>query len=268
MRNDMQHWRWLARSAALVSGLLLLLAWQLPRPCAAADEEANAKKPAASASRSKATRPSVDDALLEDLDNELLEGVGNLKSRGEKKPAESQPPDKESPQQSEEGEDVGMPSAEDDPLGYISQEMRTVEKLIPHRNKQAHAQQLQQRIMEDLAKLIEQAERQRAAQQSSQKRNKQQAKAREKVQQPRSAAGEADSRSNKPAADSTNRLGRAEDVRPDPELIKGLLKQAWGHLPDRAREQMRQDPPERFLPQYELLIERYYRRLAEEQPGK
>jgi len=39
-------------------------------------------------------------------------------------------------------------------------------------------------------------------------------------------------------------------------------------LPARAREQMLQTSPERFVPQYELMIERYYQRLAEEPTGK
>jgi hypothetical protein len=46
------------------------------------------------------------------------------------------------------------------------------------------------------------------------------------------------------------------------------MKDTWGHLPARAREQMLQNPPERFLPQYELMIERYYKRLAEQQTGR
>jgi len=51
-------------------------------------------------------------------------------------------------------------------------------------------------------------------------------------------------------------------------LVKSLLKDSWGHLPAHAREQMLQNSPEQFLPQYELMIERYYRRLAEEQKSK
>ena len=63
-------------------------------------------------------------------------------------------------------------------------------------------------------------------------------------------------------------MGKAEDARPDPELVKGMMKDTWGHLPAQAREEMLQNSPERFLPQYELLIERYYKRLAEEQTSK
>jgi hypothetical protein len=44
-----------------------------------------------------------------------------------------------------------------------------------------------------------------------------------------------------------------------------LVKRLWGHLPERAREQMLQSYSGEFLPQYELELEKYYRRLAEEQ---
>ena len=43
------------------------------------------------------------------------------------------------------------------------------------------------------------------------------------------------------------------------------MKDVWGQLPAREREQMLQSPPEQFLPKYELLLEKYYKRLAEEQ---
>ena len=47
-----------------------------------------------------------------------------------------------------------------------------------------------------------------------------------------------------------------------------MMKDSWGHLPPRVREQMLQNTPEQFLPQYELMIEKYYQRLAEERPTK
>ena len=43
------------------------------------------------------------------------------------------------------------------------------------------------------------------------------------------------------------------------------MKDVWGQLPAREREQMLQSPPEQFLPKYELLLEKYYKRLADEQ---
>jgi hypothetical protein len=118
--------------------------------------------------------------------------------------------------------------------------------------------------------LIEQAQQQQqAAQKSSQKDNKQQSSKRQTVKQSKpNSAGSPGKDSNKPARDSTDRMGKAEEARPDPELVKGMMKDTWGHLPQRAREEMLQNSPERFLPQYELLIERYYKRLAEEQTAK
>jgi hypothetical protein len=47
-----------------------------------------------------------------------------------------------------------------------------------------------------------------------------------------------------------------------------LLKKLWGHLPLRSREQMLQSFSPEFLPMYELELEKYYRRLAEEQDAK
>ena len=42
------------------------------------------------------------------------------------------------------------------------------------------------------------------------------------------------------------------------------MKELWGALPERARQQMQQLPVEDFPPKYERLIEEYFRRLAEE----
>jgi len=212
---------------------------------------------------------SVDDALLEDLDNELLDGVGELPKGKKPQPAADKTPKPEAaPQETDATDAQDGPDPNKDPLGYISQEMRDAEQLIPERQKQTHAQALQQRIVENLTKLIEQAEQQQAQQQQSSQQNKeeQQTAKRQSVKQPQQQAGKSNSGkdSQSPAQDSSNRVGTAEQVRPDPELLRGLMKDAWGHLPEREREQMRQMAPEKFLPQYELLIERYYRRLAEE----
>ena len=50
----------------------------------------------------------------------------------------------------------------------------------------------------------------------------------------------------------------------DPAELQALVKRVWGDLPQRVREQMQQLPAEEFVPQYDMLIEEYYRRLAEE----
>ena len=44
----------------------------------------------------------------------------------------------------------------------------------------------------------------------------------------------------------------------------GALDRAWGHLPERVRQQLQSAAIERFLPKYEDLIEQFYQRLAED----
>ena len=71
-------------------------------------------------------------------------------------------------------------------------------------------------------------------------------------------------RGNAPARESTSALRPA-----DPGAVRlgdreELMKDLWGHLPPQIREQMLQSYSDEFLPQYELEIERYFRRLAEE----
>ncbi|MEX0679013.1 MAG: hypothetical protein WD063_18205 [Pirellulales bacterium] len=244
---------------------VLLLAWPSAWRLAAAEGQSKPNQEPEAASQTEGARRSLDDELLEDLDNELLEGVGDLKDRPGKSEPRATSPEAKPSEQPLDAQEVDMAGTDDDPLGYISQEMRMAERLIPQQGKRTHAEQLQRRIVEDLARLIDDAERQRAQQQSSKSKQGRQTARRESVKQPKSSTGRsAGQNSNQPAADSTDRLGQAEQAKPDPELFKGLLKDTWGNLPEHEREQMMQMSPEQFLPQYELLIERYYRRLAEE----
>ena len=77
---------------------------------------------------------------------------------------------------------------------------------------------------------------------------------------PGSAAG-----SGKTAArDSTARLDSTNAKSVDKGDLEATVKDLWGHLPERSREQMMQSFSEEFLPKYELEIEQYYRRLSEE----
>jgi hypothetical protein len=239
-------------------------------PTMAVQAQQKPDKPAAS---------DLDDALLKDLDNELLEGAGDLKAPPKPKPAVEKP-DKppaadDSAPPAIDGEDVGMPAENDDPLVHISQEMRSLEELIPRSGKRPHTEAIQNRVLDDLSRLIEQAESQRNQQKSSSQKKQEQQKQvaeRKKQQQPQKqeqqAGGARGKDSSKPAQDSTDRLGQATEVRPDAEALRGMMKDSWGHLPPRAREQMLQNTPEQFLPQYELMIEKYYKRLAEERPTK
>lgn len=257
-----------AMRGALVAVCGAVLALALPPGASTAGEPQSKHAKQSDDVKKKPDRPALDDALLKDLDNELLEGAGDLKTAPKTKPPEpGRAADKPSAPHDESGEDIGAGGQDEDLLARISQEMRLAETLIPKQAKRGSAEQAQRRIVEDLAALIEQAEKQRAQQSSSSKDKKSQKTGkRQMVQQPKPGQGGKDS--NKPAKDSTDRLGKAEDAKPDPRLLKEMMKDSWGHLPQRAREQMSQNWPEQFLPQYELMIERFYKRLAQEQSSK
>jgi hypothetical protein len=159
------------------------------------------------------------------------------------------------------GEDVGQ-SSPGRVLAWVERNMQTAANLLPHAESMPRAGEVQRQIVADLDKLID-----------------------ELAQQCRSGAcntgGESDSPSQRsqaapkpgtpkpgqgqsPARDSTSRLGRGDPRGVDPGEREQLIKDLWGHLPARAREQMLQSYSDEFLPEYELEIEQYFRRLAEE----
>ncbi len=73
------------------------------------------------------------------------------------------------------------------------------------------------------------------------------------------------SQSSSAAQQSTMRLGSADAAEVQGRSTEQLMKEAWGHLPERLREQMLQGSSGEFLPKYREEIERYYQRLAEEE---
>jgi hypothetical protein len=207
------------------------------------------------------TKPSLDEQLLKDLDNELLEGLDDLP-----KPKTAKPTDDagKTPDQEPAGEDIGQ-GAEDDPLGRVARQMRLAERLIPAPKEAPKTTKTQKQIVSSLEELIQQMEKQcqKSGSSSGSKPGQQQTAQREPIKQPK--PGEAKKPSDKPSRDSAKRRG-PDEVRPgDLAELRNLMKDVWGQLPAKARDEMLQSPPEKFLPKYELLIEKYYQRLAEEQ---
>jgi hypothetical protein len=64
------------------------------------------------------------------------------------------------------------------------------------------------------------------------------------------------------ARDSLAGSGRGEPGGAVIRRRRTLATSVWGHLPDRYREEMQQGYRERYLPEYENLVERYYEALA------
>ena len=155
---------------------------------------------------------------------------------------------------------------EDSPLLEIARRMRDVEGLIGQAESGPKTQGLQGQIVANLQELIKQA-RSRAKQCKSSQCNPNAVAARRKVSQPAKKPAAGQGKPNpKPATSSDAPPGTAAARRPDMDQMKEVLKRLWGELPEKAREQMLQLPVEEFLPKYELLIEQYFQRLAEE-PG-
>jgi hypothetical protein len=206
-------------------------------------------------------KPSLDEQLLKDLDNELLEGLDDLPKPKPAKPADDAG---KTPADEAAGEDIGQ-GPEDDPLARVARQMRQVERLIPAPKEVPQTTRTQKQIVSSLEELIKQMEKQcqKSGSASGSKPGRQQTAQREPIKQPK--PGEGNKPSDKPTRESAKRRG-PDEVRPaDLAELQNLMKNVWGQLPAKARDQMLQSPPEKFLPKYELLIEKYYQRLAEEQ---
>jgi hypothetical protein len=221
------------------------------------DEDLGAKSdkiPAKGASAAKSKRseakPRARRAAADDLDDELLKGLGG-------------------------GEDVdlgGKPGksasgeAADNPLFDLGRRMREAEQRIAAARSDEETQQLQDRIADDLAKLIKELQRRKKSSSSSSSNKNQQTAEREKVEQPGSAeAGGQEEASDAPAQDSTALTKDRKARTPDAAQMDEALKDIWGQLPAHLRQQMEQYAKEELLPKYELQIEEYFRALAKGQ---
>lgn len=223
--------------------------------CGAAPKEGEKKKPS-----------SLDDQLLDDLGGELLEGLEGLpKESGDdaEKPTDGDggPPETTTDQRLLDqligGEDVELGGAPKDPFVRLGQRMRRAGRMIGEGETSQPTQQLQREIVDEIALLIEKLKKQKkqsSKQSSQQGRPKPGPRKREPGDQP----------SNKPAEDSEDRVGESSEVVVETPEMQDFIREVWGHLPERVRQQMQNASVERFLPKYEKLIEEYYKRLAED----
>lgn len=159
------------------------------------------------------------------------------------------------------GQDVGQ--EETNPWRLIGRQMRTAEQLISRRNP-ARSHRVQGEIIADLERLIEQMR----DQQSESADGMSESLAAEDENGASGGVGDAQG-IEQPSEEDGVELAETETT-PVPRVrVRETLDQVWGHLPERIREQMHSGLAEEFLPQYELLIEAYYQRLAEEgQPAR
>jgi hypothetical protein len=210
------------------------------------------------------TKPkSLDEQLLDDLDTDLLPKVEPQPVKPSTPAAIDRAPRGENSGLDEkllddlgEGEDIEL-GPEADPLTQIGRRMRQVETLIDRRDTSARTQDMQKQILRELDMLLEQTKKQcqGACQNPSSGQPKPGATANNQPKQ-----GE-----QGPPKESTDKLRDPKETKiGEAENMDQLVREAWGHLPDKIRVQMQNVTVEQFLPKYEELIEAYYKRLAEE----
>lgn len=209
---------------------------------------------------------------VESLGNELLEDL----APNAFDPAAAQPLDGEDAAQADRrdpvtraprfddlGEDIGQPSGSLS-LARVRMGMQHAQSLLGAKSATndvptlQQAGKVQQEVVAQLDKLI--------AELSKQCKNcNGQSGGQSPKPSPQSQVKPGKSGSGRTAArDSTDRLGSSNAKPVDKADLQAVVKDLWGHLPERSREQMMQSFSEEFLPKYELEIEQYYRRLNEE----
>lgn len=210
----------------------------------------------------------------EELDQELFSPAGQ--------PAAQPSPEQTGPRASETldkqlRKELGRAgqSEADNPLVDIARMMHQVGQRINKADSGQETQQMQGQILSNLDTLLEQARRQCQACQGACQPGQQAVAQRQKIELPRDieAAKHVKRKNSGGGADPSRAIAGPDRVspamkvihQPNMEEMRSLLKALWGELPERERQQMLQLPVEEFLPKYELLIEQYFKRLAEQQ---
>jgi hypothetical protein len=172
------------------------------------------------------------------------------------------------PQFDDLGEDIGQPSGPL-PLVRARQGMQQATSLIAVSTKDSDPRALQQagtvqkQVVAQLDQLIAELSKQCQGGQCQPSDQTQQSQ-RSQPKPGQSAKSQSAGRGKSPARDSSDPLNRPSAQSAEKGDIDALVKDLWGHLPERSREQMLQSFSTEFLPKYELEIEQYYRRLSEE----
>ncbi len=181
-----------------------------------------------------------DQQQLDDLDRQLLEGLG------------------------EDFSPAAEPESSEDPIFRLNRLMREVEERIAREGADQEVLDRQQKIADELARLIRELQEQRRQQgRSSASRS---SARRQRVQQPRQPSGR-QSAQDAPARESADKLRERQAGKPDSRQLEELFKDVWGNLPEKERERLMQSYREEFLEAYRLEIEAYFNALVKRRFG-
>lgn len=212
---------------------------------------------AVSAARGVEQRPStLDDLLLPDLGGE----IANTFEAATSDVAPAEP-------------DVLAPAVGGHKLLPLTRRMREAQSRIARADCGPETQATQQAILAGLDRLIVETQK-RCGQCGSGPKPPAGAQRRQTSGQscnkPGDKPGQCEGKAgDKPGGSGKAQAGHADSKSPDAPRVdmdemKSTMKRLWGELPARQRQEMLQLPVEQFLPEYEQLIEDYFRRLSRE----
>ena len=160
--------------------------------------------------------------------------------------------------------ELGRAGEKDDPLVDIARQMHQVEGLLGQTECGPRTQQLQGRIVAQLEELLKEARKRCGSGQCNSPQGALGGGSQPGGRPKQNPSPIPSKVAAKPGPKPKPQAKGAGVARANPAQRAALQSRVWGNLPQRERMEMEQKPPEQFLPKYELLIEEYFRRLAEE----
>lgn len=159
-----------------------------------------------------------------------------------------------------EGEDVGQ-----SPLARISGRMATASDLIARGDSSGDTRDVQEEIVSELDKLIDQLNKQCQKCQGGACNKPGSQQTQQSTPKPGGGKSSAAQASQSSPAPSKVSAGGAGEAKPGEVAPSDSVKQLWGQLPERLRQQLMESSADEFLPKYRAELEAYFRRLAEEE---
>ncbi|WP_298867128.1 hypothetical protein [uncultured Gimesia sp.] len=153
------------------------------------------------------------------------------------------------------------------PVEPIIAEMKRAGKLIENQQTGQETQKLQQQVVQNLEELIRLVESTPTSSRRQLKPNHdQQLKDEKKSRMQKTKTGRKDGNqlSQGPARQSSERKEEGQATAGSLANRNLYIKDAWGHLPPAMRQKLLNIYTEKFLPQYENQVRRYYEALAEQ----
>jgi hypothetical protein len=217
--------------------------------------------------------PSLDDQLLKDLDDALLKGADQPAEQpqqpasAQSKPKAADPVAKPSDGPTlddrllgdPDGEDIGVATSQD-PLVPIGRRMLTVKSRLIQQKLDGETTQLQQKIIADLAALMQECKKQCQGG-GSPKPGSKPGKGGKGAKSGNSPATQAASDT---ARNRSDKLRQHNAQSGDRGSLVNAMKESWGSLPEHARKHLSNVNTTVFLPKYELMLEKYFKRLSEQ----